>query len=62
MQVKLFHHPAAQVDALESEVNQWFSANPKAIPIQRDASVFHDRKADEAHVLITIWYELKGNL
>jgi hypothetical protein len=62
MQVKLFRQPVSQLPALESEVNQWLAANPKLIPIQRETSVSHDRKADEEHVLVAVWYEPKGNL
>ena len=62
MQVKLFRQPASRLAALESEVNAWLAANPKVIPIQREASVFHDHQTDEEHVLVAVWYEPKGSL
>ncbi len=62
MQVKLFRQRVAELSALETDVNQWLSANPKLIPIQRETSVFHDQGAGAEQVLISVWYEAKGNL
>ncbi len=62
MQVKLFRQPVSQLPALESEVNAWLAANPKLIPIQRETSVSPDRQTGEEHVLVSVWYEAKGNL
>ncbi|MBP2670063.1 MAG: hypothetical protein H6Q85_129 [candidate division NC10 bacterium] len=62
MQVKLFAHPLADLGDLEAAANQWLAANPKLISIQRESAVYHDHVAGAEGVLLTLWYEPKGNL
>ncbi len=62
MQVKLFAHPLADLGCLEAAVNQWLTANPKLISIQRESAVYHDHAGGGEGVLLTLWYEPKGNL
>jgi hypothetical protein len=62
MQVKLFAQALPDLNGLEAAVNQWLSANPKLIPIQRESAVYHDHATGGEGVLLTLWYEPKGNL
>jgi hypothetical protein len=62
MQVKLFSRPLTDLGGLENEVNQWLTANPKLITIQRDNAVYHDHSSESEGVLLTLWYEPKGSL
>jgi hypothetical protein len=62
MQVKLFRGMLADLPVIETELNQWLAANPKLISIQRESAVFHDHATGGEGVLLTLWYEPKGNL
>jgi hypothetical protein len=62
MQVKLFAHPLVDLGSLEANVNQWLAANPKLISIQRESAVYHDHATGGEGILLTLWYEPKGNL
>jgi hypothetical protein len=62
MQVKLFSRPLTDLAGLENQVNQWLAANAKLIAIQRDSAVYHDHGSGGEGVLLTLWYEAKGNL
>jgi hypothetical protein len=62
MQVKLFRGMLADLPVIETELNQWLATNPKLISIQRESAVFHDHATGGEGVLLTLWYEPKGNL
>jgi hypothetical protein len=62
MQVKLFAGSLSDLGGVEAQANQWLAANPKLISIQRESAVYHDHASGGEGILLTLWYEPKGNL
>jgi hypothetical protein len=62
MQVKLFAGTLSDLGGVETQANQWLAANPKLISIQRESAVYHDHASGGEGILLTLWYEPKGNL
>lgn len=62
MQIKLFDKKLLDLAHLEAEINQWLTANPKVVTIQRDLHVYHNHRTGEEDVLVTLWYEPKSSL
>jgi hypothetical protein len=62
VQIKLFEKKLVDLGHLETEINQWLAANPKAVAIQRDLHVFHSHATREENVLVALWYEPKSGL
>jgi hypothetical protein len=60
VQLKLFDRRLAEIGQLEADINQWLSASPKSIAIQRDIHVYHDHAKREEGALVALWYETKS--
>ncbi|MBI3122595.1 MAG: hypothetical protein HYZ03_09955 [candidate division NC10 bacterium] len=60
MQIKLFDKKLVDLAHLEAEINQWLTANPKLVTIQRDVHVYPNQTTREESVLVAMWYEPKS--
>ncbi len=60
MQIKLFDRKRSELAQLEAEINQWLTATPKFVTIQRDFHIYHDHGTKEECVLVALWYEPKS--
>ena len=61
MQLKLFDRKLSELGQLEAEINQWLSANPKLVTIQRDFHIYHNHTSKEESLLIALWYEPRSS-
>jgi len=61
VQIKLFDVQLSELARLEGEINQWLTANPKLVTIQRDLHVYHSHGSSEERVMVALWYEPKSS-
>jgi hypothetical protein len=62
VQIKLFDKKLVDLAHLEADINQWLTANPKLVTIQRDFHVYHNHTTREESVLVAMWYEPKSGM
>jgi hypothetical protein len=61
VQLKLFDRKLSELGQLEAEINQWLSANPKLVTIQRDFHIYHNHTSKEECLLVALWYEPRSS-